>query len=159
VYRSAHPHASAGDLLAAVQGDWYFRNPARRLADAHARIAKTSATYMYEFTWRSPQFDGQLGACHGLEIPFVFDTLGNGTEAMWGIDPPQSLADVMHAAWAAFATTGRCSWPQYDVARRATMRFNVASGVVDDPRRAERALWEGAGELVHMAAASVQVRG
>jgi carboxylesterase type B len=35
-------------------------------------------TYMYEFAWRSPQFNGLLGACHGLEIAFVFDTLGNG---------------------------------------------------------------------------------
>ena len=157
-YRSAHPNASAGDLLAAVQTDWYFRNPATRLAEAHSTIAKTAATYMYEFAWRSPQFDGQLGACHALEIPFVFDTLGNGTEAMWGIDPPQSLADIMHAAWVAFATTGHCRWPQYDVTRRATMRFNVACGVVDDPRRAERALW-ASGELVHLAAASVQVRG
>ena len=35
-YRAAHPGASAGDLLAAVQTDWYWRIPAIRLADAHA---------------------------------------------------------------------------------------------------------------------------
>jgi hypothetical protein len=30
-------------------------------------------------TWlvRSPQFNRRLGACHGLEVAFVFDTLGN----------------------------------------------------------------------------------
>ena len=33
---------------------------------------------MYEFAWRSPQFGGRLGACHALEIPFVFDTLWEG---------------------------------------------------------------------------------
>jgi para-nitrobenzyl esterase len=140
-YRAAHRVASAGDLLAALQTDWYWRIPAIRLADAHAK--NSSATYMYEFAWRSPQFNGLLGACHSLEIAFVFDTLGNGTEPLLGPDPPQQLADTMHAAWVAFATNGDCGWPQYDLSRRATMRFDTTSEVVDDPRSAERALWEG----------------
>lgn len=46
-YRVANPNASPGDLLAAVQTDWWCRIPAIRLADAHAK--STSATYMYEF--------------------------------------------------------------------------------------------------------------
>ena len=140
-YRAAHRDASAGDLLAAIQTDWYWRIPAIRLADAHAK--RTASTYMYEFAWRSPQFDGLLGACHALEIPFVFDTLGKGTELLWGPDPPQHLADTMHAAWVGFATNGDCGWAKYDLSRRATMRFDTRSEVVDDPRSAERALWEG----------------
>jgi carboxylesterase type B len=140
-YRAAHPEASAGDLLAAIQTDWYWRIPAIRLADAHA--TGPAATYMYEFTWRSPQFDGRLGACHALEIPFVFDTLGHETQALWGTDPPQQLADAMHAAWVAFATDGDPGWPRYDLGRRATMRFDTTSEVVEDPRSAERALWAG----------------
>lgn len=140
-YRAAHPNASPGDLLAAIQTDWYWRIPAIRLADAHA--TRKAATHMYEFAWRSPQFDGRLGACHALEIAFVFDTLGNETEPLLGADPPQPLADTMHAAWVAFAASGDCGWPRYDLDRRATMRFDVTSEVVDDPRAAERALWEG----------------
>jgi para-nitrobenzyl esterase len=140
-YRAAHPGASPGDLLAAIQTDWYIRIPAIRLADAHAKSA--SATYMYEFAWRSPQFNGRLGACHALEVPFVFDTLGSGTESLLGTNPPQELAGMIHAAWAAFASTGECNWPKYDLSRRATMRFDITSKVVDDPRSAERALWQG----------------
>jgi carboxylesterase type B len=140
-YRAANPVAGPGDLLAAIQTDWCWRIPAIRLADAHAKRA--ASTYMYEFAWRSPQFDGRLGACHALEIPFVFDTLGNRTETFWGNEPPQQLADTMHAAWVGFATNGDCGWPKYDLDRRATMRFDVTSKVVDDPRSAERALWEG----------------
>jgi len=140
-YRAAYPGASAGDLLAAIQTDWYWRIPALRLADAHAK--SSAATYVYEFTWRSPAFNGRLGACHALEIAFVFDTLGNGTEPLLGPDPPQHLADTMHAAWVAFATAGDCGWPKYERSRRATMRFDTTSGVVDDPRAAARALWEG----------------
>ena len=127
--RLRDPGGSPGDLLAAVQTDWYWHKPALRLAEAHAR--HNPATYMYEFAWRSPQFNGRLGACHALEIPFVFDTLGHGTEPLWGPNPPQMLADIMHAAWAAFATHGRCSWPAYDVTRKATMRFDVASRVTE----------------------------
>ncbi len=104
---------------------------------------KPQSTYMYEFAWRSPQFDGRLGACHALEIPFVFDTLRNQTELLWGTDPPQQLADTMHAAWVAFASRGRCDWPPYDLNRRTTMRFSCSSEAVDDPRSAERALWAG----------------
>jgi para-nitrobenzyl esterase len=140
-YRAAHAGASPGDLLAAVQTDWYIRIPAIRLADAHAKAAST--TYMYEFAWRTPQFNGLLGACHGLEVPFVFDTLGNATRALLGADPPQKLADTMHAAWVAFATHGDPGWQKYDLSRRATMRFDITPEVVDDPRSAERALWEG----------------
>lgn len=146
-YRTAHPNASAGDLFAAIQTDWYWRIPALRLADAHAKHtpATNAATYMYEFAWRSPQFDGRLGACHALEIAFVFDTLGNGTAPLLGPNPPQRLADTMHAAWVAFATHGDPGpgWPQYDLQRRATMRFDTTSAVVDDPLSAERALWDG----------------
>ncbi len=140
-YRAAYPGASAGDLFAAILTDWYWRIPAIRLADAHAK--GTAATYMYEFAWRSPQFDGRLGACHALEIAFVFDTLGNGTAPLLGPHPPQQLADTMHTAWVAFATNGDCGWPKYDLSRRATRRFDTKSEVVDDPRSAERARWEG----------------
>jgi carboxylesterase type B len=140
-YRSAHPGAGPGALLSAVQGDQIFRIPVIRLADAHAK--SPSATYMYEFAWRSPQFGGRLGACHGAEIAFVFDTLGWESEALAGADPPQELAEKMHAAWIGFARTGDPGWPRYDLPRRATMRFDTRSEVVDDPRAMERALWEG----------------
>jgi para-nitrobenzyl esterase len=144
-YRAAHRGASAGDLLAAIQTDWYWRIPAIRLADAHARGG--SVTYMYEFAWRSPELNGLIGAGHALEFAFVFDTLDKDIEPMLrpllGTDPPQRLADTMHAAWVSFATNGDSGWPKYDLSRRATMRFDTTSEVVDDPRSTERALWEG----------------
>jgi carboxylesterase type B len=140
-YRAAHPGAGPGELLSAIQGDWCFRIPTLRLADAHA--TSPAATYMYEFAWRSPQFGGRLGACHGLEIPFVFGTLPDGADPLLGTNPPRQLADAMHAAWVAFATSGECPWPKYDLSRRATMRFHTRSEVVGDPRSAERVLWEG----------------
>lgn len=140
-YRAAHPGAGPGELLAAVQSDRCFRIPVIRLADAHAK--SRAATYMYEFAWRSPQFNGRLGACHGIDIPFVFDTLPDGPDPLLGANPPRQLAHVMHAAWIAFASSGNCPWPRYDLSRRATMRFDTASRVENDPQSRERVLWQG----------------
>ena len=140
-YRAAYPEAGPGDLLARVQTDWWTRIPAIRLADAHAGSA--GRTYMYEFAWPSPVFNG---AVHALEIPFVFDGLDPDLPLLGpllGQDPPQRLADVMHAAWVSFAVDGDPGWPRYDVGRRATMRFGTISDVVDDPYGWERELWDG----------------
>jgi len=141
VYRAEHPDASPGDLFAAVMTDWYWRIPAMHLADAHAR--NSADTFTYEFAWRSPAFDGRLGACHALEIPFVFGTLGHATEPLMGSDPPQHLAESMHAAWVAFAAHGDPGWPRYDLDRRVTMHFDTESACVIDPLAAKRKLWEG----------------
>ena len=140
-YHASVPGGGPGDLLAAVQSDWYFRVPVIRLADAHA--TSPSATYRYEFVWRSPQFGGRLGACHGAEIAFVFDTLGQESEALSGGDPPPQLARTMHAAWISFARNGDPGWPRYDLARRATMCFDTTSAIVGDPGSRERLLWDG----------------
>ena len=122
-----------------------MRIPAIRLADAHALANAGSRTYMYEFAWSSPG----LGAVHALEIPFVFDTATTDAPLfgpMLGEDPPQELARTMHAAWVAFAGTGDPGWPRYDLGRRATMRFDTVSRVVEDPRSWERGLWTGIAE-------------
>jgi para-nitrobenzyl esterase len=61
---------------------------------------------------------------------------------------PQSLADAMHGAWVAFSSTGDPGWPRYDTDRRATMRFDTVSCVIEDPRSFERRLWAGPGGVV-----------
>jgi para-nitrobenzyl esterase len=142
VYRSARPGATAGDLLAAISTDWFFRIPAVRLAEAHAK--GTGSTHMYEFAWRSPLFGGKLGACHALEIGFAFDTLDTpGTEKLSGPNPPQALADTMHRAWVSFAKTGSPGWAGYETRSRTVMHFDERSAVVDNPGAEERELWEG----------------
>ena len=140
-YRAAHPGASAGDLFSAIQSDRCFRIPALRLAEA--RATGPAATHLYEFAWRSPQFGGRLGACHGLEVGFLFHVLGEETQALAGPNPPQALADAMRAAWVGFARTGNPGWPRFELGRRAAMRFDARSEVVDDPQSATRVLWEG----------------
>ena len=49
---------------------------------------------MYELAWRSPQFDGRLGACHALDLPIVFGTLDTPSgRAFTGDSPPRALAE------------------------------------------------------------------
>jgi para-nitrobenzyl esterase len=137
-YRANRPGATPGDLLAAIVTDWYYRIPALRLAEAH------EGTYVYECAWRSPAFDHTLGACHVVELPFVFDNLDNpGFAPLIGDQPPQQLADAMHRAWVDFATTGDPGWPAYRPDHRVAMRFDTDSATTVDDHGDERLLWDG----------------
>ncbi len=141
LYSGNRPGATPGDVLAAVISDQYFRVPAVRLAEA--RAGAPTATYCYEFAWGTPVRD--LGACHALEIGFVFDNLAEpGTAGLVGDEPPQEVATDMHARWIRFARTGDPGWPAYDPAGRAVQTFGTPeSEVVHDPRADERVLWDG----------------
>ena len=142
MYSAARPGATPGELLATISTDWFFRIPAVRLAEAHSKNG--GSTHVYEMAWPSPLYGGRLGACHALEIGFVFDTLdAEWTDRLAGPNPPQSIADEMHRAWVAFARTGDPGWGKYDAGHRTVMRFDATSGAVDDPDGDERRLWEG----------------
>jgi para-nitrobenzyl esterase len=141
--------ASPPDVLEAVGTDMVFRLPAIELAVARSAHAPA---FMYLFTHKTTSFDGALGAAHATEIPFTFDNLDQpGTAFMVGdvTDERRALATTMADAWVAFATTGDPStpalgpWPAYDPDRRATMRLDTASAVVDDPHGDERRVWHG----------------
>jgi para-nitrobenzyl esterase len=149
-YRSHRQGATAADIWADLQGDFVFRVPAIRLAEHQS--ARGDAVYSYLFKWPSPQFGGALGACHALEIPFVWNTLDTGMSQLFTgavDDATRELATAMHGAWASFARSGTPSapglpaWPAYDEARRATMIFDTPCRVEDDPGGVDREAWAG----------------
>jgi para-nitrobenzyl esterase len=141
VYRQDASRSSPGEVLQAVMTDWFFRIPGLRLAEAHSRAG--GAAFVYEFAWGSPLFEGRLGACHALELGFVFDNLEAAT-GITGPHPPQALANAMHRDWVAFASSGDPGWPGYRDDRRTVMRYGAGGGTaVDDPGAAERRLWDG----------------
>jgi len=109
-YGYKQPGVRPGEALTDAMNDLVFRWPARQYAAAHQ-----GQTWMYEFDWRSPACDGELGACHGIEMPFVFKTLPSvtGPQGLAGMDPPQALADRVHDLWAGFARTGAMPWPEF----------------------------------------------
>ena len=133
-YAAARPGASPGDVLTAMLTDAAFRAPTVALAEAQHTAG--AETFVYELAWATPV--GGLGACHALDLAFVFDNLGaKGESELIGPEPPQPLADAMHAAWVAFATAGDPGWQHYTPAERAVMVFDVRSAVVHDPRADE----------------------
>lgn len=146
-YRKRLGEAPAKLVYDCFWTDSVFRMPAIRLAEAQA--AAGGAASMYLFTWQSPAFGGGLGAFHGLELPFVFDTLSTkSAAAMCGSTAPRALARDMHATWARFAATGETDggpfgeWPCYDPDRRATMVLDAVPHLEHDPLREERLLWD-----------------
>lgn len=149
-YRAARPGASPADLFFAIETDRLFRIPAVRLAEAQS--AHQAKTFAYLFTWESPMLGGRLGACHGIDVPFVFGLIGtSGAEKFAGGGPAASaLSDAALGAWLGFARSGDPghpglpSWPRFEAARRATMVLGQTCQVLDDPLGAERAAWERA---------------
>ncbi|MCB0218696.1 MAG: carboxylesterase/lipase family protein [Chrysiogenetes bacterium] len=94
------------DLFNAIESDRVFRLPAIRLLEA--QHAHQPGTFTYLFTWDSPMFNGELGACHALDIPFAFGSIhtpfarsfaGSGQAV-------ETLAERMEHAWANFARSG-----------------------------------------------------
>ncbi|NDR53865.1 carboxylesterase family protein [Actinomyces sp. 565] len=126
------PHMVIGNLISDATfhiplAGWFLTRA------AHAEAAGTSATgaagraesgagilgggpdteeaadsYAYEFSYCG----GSAGqATHCMEIPFVFDCLGEPyCEHTLGASPPQALADAMHSAWVSFIETGEPGW-------------------------------------------------
>ncbi len=136
------------DVSDAIATASRFRFPATQLAEAQA--AHRPKTYLYQVDWESPARRGALGACHAIEIPFVFGTVGKtGNDRMSGTGPEADrLAEQMMDAWIAFARTGEPghdgigAWPAYDTADRRTMIFGRECGAQSAPFEEERAAWE-----------------
>jgi para-nitrobenzyl esterase len=123
----------AGHAMTEALSDLVFRWPARQFAAAHQ-----GRTHFYEFDWRSTASNGELGACHAVEMPFVFDTLAcaTGPIGLAGEAPPQELADRVHALWVGFATDGRLPWPEFDEQTRLVHRLNEDVTVSEPVMRA-----------------------
>jgi para-nitrobenzyl esterase len=152
VYRAARQargeSLEAAEVWSAIESDRTMRYPAMRLAEGQR--AHQPRTYAYLFTWPSPFMGGLLGACHALELPFVFGTLGHPLLRPFAGKGPaaQVLAERIQDAWLAFARTGDPSharigeWPAYDATRRATMVLDRECRVELAPREPERAFWD-----------------
>ena len=142
---AAGERAEPNDLWFAIETERIFRVPALRTAEALA--VHQPATHAYLFTYGSPAMGGWLGACHALEIAFVFGTHGGPEQAAFTGSGPEAdrLSEWMMDSWLAFARTGDPStealgrWPSYDPDRRPTMVLGTDHELVGAPYDGERA--------------------
>jgi para-nitrobenzyl esterase len=127
-------------MLAALQSDESFRVPAWRVIDARDRTG--SPTWSYFFTWPTPVFDGILGACHGLDIPFVFDNIDapNVEFFIGNASVHRHLADTMAGALVSFANSGRVDWTPTN-GTRSTLRIDEHNEELHDPERPLYDVW------------------
>ncbi len=140
VYRANRPGASPGDVLAAILTDWYYGVPALRLAEARAG----ATTWVYRFDHPEPEANHGLGACHAVDLPFVFDTIAREDfRPLIGDTPSQAVADTLHGTWVTFITDGDPGWAPYTPHTRTTALLTDEVQVVHDLARGERLLWDG----------------
>ncbi|HEX7486833.1 MAG TPA: carboxylesterase/lipase family protein [Vicinamibacterales bacterium] len=148
-YRRIYPQYSPTDIFfAATTASRSWRGQVIEAERRAAQPAMAARTWVYQFDWCTPVQGGKLRAPHGLDIPMVFDNAPL-TPQMTGSSPDaQKVADQMSETLLAFARTGNPNnrhiprWPAYDLTRRATMLFDTAARVADDPRGDERRMFE-----------------
>ncbi|MEU6197531.1 carboxylesterase family protein [Streptomyces sp. NPDC047061] len=134
-YRTLHPAAGPAEIVGQMVTDHLLRRPLHRLAES-----RPGSSYLYEFAW--PSNRPGLGACHALELGFVFDT-GEVSDAvrLAGEGAPQDLADATHGAWVRFAATGDPGWQPWDDSHPVRVLGDGEPHTVPGLRDEEFALW------------------
>lgn len=145
-YRRLYPNYSPSDVFfAASTAGRSWRGAVEEL---NARARAGAPTWGYQLNFNSPRDGGRWRAYHTLDIPLVFGNLEaegsyTGTSAA-----AKATSEAMSGALLALAKTGNpnhrgmAPWPMYELARRPTMTFDGVSKVENDPRGAERRLFE-----------------
>ena len=142
VYRRANPAANPSELYFLIASDHRYGAPAMKIAERRAALRK-GPVYLYYFRWETPLDGGRLKSPHTIEIPFAFNNV-QASRLTAGAPGAQALADKVSDAWLAFARGGDPNtpslprWPRFDAAQRATMMFDNASVVQNDPLREQR---------------------
>ena len=136
--RAEFPDYSPSELIIAAEtlkGYWIAT-----VLQAERKVEQDAApVYVYLLAWETKANEGRLRAHHALDVPLVFNNIENMRDMVGPGPEPQRIADLMSAAWIAFARTGNPNtdelppWPAYDLENRATMVFDLNSEVQQDP--------------------------
>jgi para-nitrobenzyl esterase len=144
--------ARPGDVWCEFQSARVMHFPAARLAEAQSGGGGSAHAYL--FTWRPPALRRAIGACHALDIPFVFGSIQHPlARPLTGLAGSAAhLSRKIQQAWVEFARGGEpCHselppWERYDDERRATMVLGRRCALDDAPLEPERRLlaaWRG----------------
>ncbi len=156
---AAEPSRGAGrrspaDAWVAIQTDRVFRIPAVELADALSRHPEAEPVFAYRFDWAPRLMRDRAGACHSMELPFVFGAVRRPLlRPFIGLSPGAlRVSDAMQDAWIAFArgadpSGAGAAWPawQGDAASARIFGERMAHAPAFPP--ALRAFWSKVGAL------------
>ncbi|MFU8804194.1 MAG: carboxylesterase family protein [Bradymonadaceae bacterium] len=112
--------------ISAIIGDVAFVCPARWTVQAH--VSHNRRAYHYHFTHVTVAGElYRIGAFHGSEIPFVFDSFG----IFHPTDDERELSRIMRDYWLSFAMTGEpmsldgVDWPAYDLVEDSSLELST----------------------------------
>lgn len=147
-YRRLYPRYSPSEVFfAATTAGRSWRGA---VEEAEARARQPGAkTWAYQLDWYPDTDEGRrFRAFHTLDIPLVFGNTGQPGSRTGDDADARRMASTMRDALLAFARTGDpnhpalARWHPYTLPARQTMVFDRESRTVDDPRGAERALYQ-----------------
>ena len=145
-YRKLYPDYSPSDVFfAAITAGRSWRGA---VIEAEERARAGAPAWVYQLDLPSTVEGGRLRAMHTTDIPLVFDNLAAKGSPVAPSTAAQLVADRMSEAFIALARSGDPNnrvlpgWTPYDLTRRATMVFDADTRLVDDPRGAERRLFD-----------------
>ena len=134
-FAEAYPDHTPQDL---VSIDWLFRPKTIITADEIGGKRKAD-TYMYMFTWKSPQNQGSV---HGAELKFCFNRLHHQhSDVPNPTEKDFLLATLMSDSWAQFAHTGNPNteglpyWQPYTAENGEMMIFDYNCRILHNPDR------------------------
>ena len=128
-FEAVYPGQAPKEL---VNTDLRTRGNVIRQATAKHALGGADA-YVYLFAWKSLVNDGALAACHGMELPFMFNNVENQREMTGGTPEAYKMEDVVSNAWIAFIKTGNpnCKglpeWEPFNPDENPTMVFDNVS--------------------------------
>lgn len=136
-----------GQIWSAVQSDRVFTFPAVELADRNAQAE--GRTWFYRFDWKPRWGRERIGACHSMELPFVFGSLRDPVPR-WLLGArreDQRLSDRIQDAWLQFARSGAphseadSSWPLYESGNGKAQVFGGTAPKVPALAEEVRSFW------------------
>ena len=114
-----------------------FRLPSAETAARHARAGGRS----YVYYWTMPCANPEIGACHAIELSYVFNNpqVDIYTEGLYN----EKLGDAVQRMWANFARRGdpgteEYPWEPYTPETRRTMILGEEIHMESDPGKADR---------------------
>jgi para-nitrobenzyl esterase len=144
-YRKLYPDSSASDLFFRITTA--SRSWRGAIIEDEESAKSGSPAYVYQLDWATSKDGGKYGAPHASDIQLVFNNIDKPGATAIGAEA-QKIADIMSETFIAFAKTGNPNnkfipfWKKYTMANRETMVFDVPPHLENDPRGAERKIFE-----------------